>query len=169
MKLYHVETQEDYDALMKELDEKGYYWSSYDGIFDTNEWLNHKSETVVNANDNKKELCYSRKGFYQTHYPNEEIITYKAKQEGHTMRPEQERKYAEANNVNKSSHYQDKNGKDLYQKWYEEHDIQTFRAVMRAVAERYISRYEKKNGIEDLREGIYTLERLREYEEREGQ
>lgn len=80
---------------------------------------------------------------------------------------EEQWEYSEANNVNKPSHYQDRNGKDLYQKWYEEHDIQTFRAIMRAIAERYISRYEKKNGIEDLKKGIYTLERLREYEEHE--
>lgn len=87
------------------------------------------------------------------------------RQEGHSMTPEQEREYVEINNVSKPSHYQDRNGKDLYQKWYEEHDMQTFRAILRAIAERYISRYEKKNGIEDLKKGIYTLERLREYEE----
>lgn len=71
--------------------------------------------------------------------------------------------------VDRPTHYKDKNGKDLYEKWHEEHDIQTFRAIMRAVAERYTSRYEKKNGIEDLKKGIYTLERLREYEEREAE
>jgi hypothetical protein len=169
MKLYHVETQEDYDALMNELDGQGYYWSNYQGIFDSNEWLVYKSEMVVRANDNKKELSYSNKEFYQSRYPNEEIITYKAKQEGHSMTPEQEREYSEANKITKPSHYQDKNGKDLYQKWYEEHDTQTFRAIMRAIAERYTSRYEKKNGIEDLKKGIYTLERLREYEEREAE
>ena len=169
MKLYHVETQEDYDALMNELDEQGYCWSNYDGVFDFNEWLTHKSETVIDANDNKKELSYSNKEFFQSRYPNEEIVKYKSKQEGHIMTPDQEREYSEANNVTKPSHYQDKNGKDLYQKWYEEHDTQTFRAIMRAIAERYISRYEKKNGIEDLKKGIYTLERLREYEEREAE
>ena len=99
MKLYHVETQEDYDALLKELDEQGFWWSSYQDILDSNEWLIYKSETVVNANDDKKELSYSNKEFYQSRYPNEEIITYKAKQEGHTMTPEQKRKYSEANNT----------------------------------------------------------------------
>lgn len=78
MKLYHVETQEDYDALMIELDEKGYSWSNYQDIFDSNEWLTHESETVVNASENKKELSYSEKEFFQSRYPNEEIITYKA-------------------------------------------------------------------------------------------
>ena len=93
MKFYHVETQEDYDALMKELDEKGYYWSNYQGVFDTNEWLSYKSETVVCANDNKKELSYSNKEFFQSRYPNEEIVKYKAKQEDPTTTPEQELAY----------------------------------------------------------------------------
>jgi hypothetical protein len=70
--------------------------------------------------------------------------------------------------VDKPAHYQDKNGKDLFQKWYEQHDFNTFRHIMRATAERYTSRYENKNGIEDLEKGIYTLNRLKEYESLEG-
>lgn len=85
MKLYHVETQENYNALMKELSEQGYHWPSYDDVLDINEWLSYKSETVINASDNKKELYYGYRDFYISRYPNEEIITYKAKREGHTM------------------------------------------------------------------------------------
>lgn len=70
--------------------------------------------------------------------------------------------------VDKPKHYQDKDGKDLFQKWYEQHDFNTFRHIMRATAERYTSRYENKNGIEDLEKGIYTLNRLKEYESLEG-
>lgn len=66
--------------------------------------------------------------------------------------------------VEKPKHYQDKDGKDLYQQWFEKHNADTFRHIMRAVAERYTSRYEKKNGIVDLEKGIYTLQRLKEYE-----
>ena len=66
--------------------------------------------------------------------------------------------------VDKPKHYQDKDGKDLFQQWFEKHNADTFRHIMRAVAERYTSRYEKKNGIEDLEKGIYTLQRLKEYE-----
>lgn len=64
-------------------------------------------------------------------------------------------------------HYRNKNGKDLYQEWYERHDIDIFRHIMRAIAERYTRRYENKNGLIDLEKGIYTLERLKEYEEME--
>lgn len=70
--------------------------------------------------------------------------------------------------VDKPKHYQNKDGKDLFQKWYEQHDKETFRHIMRAIAERYISRYEHKNGLEDLEKGIYTLTRLKEYEKQEG-
>ena len=71
--------------------------------------------------------------------------------------------------ITKPTHYLDKHGKDLYQKWYEEHDFETFRHIMRSIAERYTSRYENKNGFEDLDKGIYTLQRLRKYEEMENE
>lgn len=85
MKLYHVEKQKDYNALMFELYEKGYCWTTYEDVFDINEWPTYKSETVVHANDDKKELTYAYRDFYISRYPNEEIITYKAKREGRTM------------------------------------------------------------------------------------
>ena len=170
MKIYHTETQADYDALMVELENEGYVWVNGS---EPTRWLDkiwkiYKGSTCVDVESNKQ-MQHCGIDYYEREFPDIPIIKYKAKQEGHSMTPEQEREYAEANNVTKPSHYQDKNGKDLYQKWYEEHDIQTFRAIMRAIAERYISRYEKKNGIEDLKKGIYTLERLREYEEREAE
>lgn len=167
MKIYHTETQADYDALMVELEERGVRWVSGAKPTEDNFWPEYKNNTTLEVFE--EELAYYVGGYSNAVNPDTPIIKYKAKQEGHTMTPEQEREYSEANNVTKPSHYQDKNGKDLYQKWYEEHDIQTFRAIMRAIAERYISRYEKKNGIEDLKKGIYTLERLREYEEREAE
>ena len=167
MKIYHTETREDYDALMIELEERGYLWRNGEKPTEVSmrrSWSIYEKGTGITANL-EKELYYGSIVLQKIKYPDIPIIKYKAKQEGHTMTPEQEQEYSEANNVTKPSHYQDKNGKDLYQKWYEEHDIQTFRAIMRAIAERYTSRYEKKNGIEDLKKGIYTLERLREYEE----
>lgn len=63
-------------------------------------------------------------------------------------------------------HYRNPNSKykDLYEKWSYEYGVSEYRAIMKSIAERYISRYERKNGIEDLEKGIYTLERLRDYE-----
>ena len=66
------------------------------------------------------------------------------------------------------------NGKDLFDELYDRlyHSKKTFTGrevfiiVMKFVAERYTRRYPNKNA-EDLSKGIYTLERLRGYEELE--
>lgn len=55
---------------------------------------------------------------------------------------------------------------DLYESWYRTYPFNEFRAGMQMIAERYIKR-DKDNRVEDLDKGIYTLERLKEYEEME--
>lgn len=47
MKIYHTKTQEDYDALMRELELRGILW--IDGTFPTNEncWKRREAETVI--------------------------------------------------------------------------------------------------------------------------
>ena len=77
MKLYHVETQEDYDALMKELDEQGYKWRGGSSLKGGNGWESFGKETVILVNS-QEEVSYSEKDCYMFLYPNEEIITYKA-------------------------------------------------------------------------------------------
>lgn len=52
---------------------------------------------------------------------------------------------------------------DLYEAWYLTRPFNEFRAVMESIAERYIKR-DKANRLEDLEKGIYTLQRLMEYE-----
>ena len=76
MKFHHVETQEDYDALMKELSEQGYVWTSGRPLDISNEWIIYESDTVVWV-VNDKEVSYSSKGLYSRYLPNSEIITYK--------------------------------------------------------------------------------------------
>src|SRR5699024_2614735 len=73
----------------------------------------------------------------------------------------------------KPAHYQN-NGKDLFEEWFERYNDngkmytgkEMFIEIMKSVAERYIRRYPNK-GKYDLEKGIYTLERLKEYEELE--
>ena len=75
--------------------------------------------------------------------------------------------------VDRPTHYES-GGKDLFDELYERlyHSKKTFTGrevfiiVMKFVAERYTRRYPNKNA-EDLSKGIYTLERLKEYEEME--
>ena len=57
---------------------------------------------------------------------------------------------------------------DLYESWYLTRPFWEFRAIMESIAERYIKR-DKANRLEDLDKGIYTLQRLREYEVRHEQ
>ena len=68
-------------------------------------------------------------------------------------------------NAIKPEHY--RKGKiDLYESWYQTYPFNEFRAIMQAVAERY-TRRDKEDRILDLDKAIYTLQRLREYEEKE--
>lgn len=77
MKIYHTETQADYDVLMIELEEKGCKW--FDGKKPTavNLWSMWKETTCLRVDNyvifNDSLDCYREK------YPNENIIEYKAK------------------------------------------------------------------------------------------
>lgn len=79
MKVYHVETQQDYDALMSELEEKGYKWlSGHKPTFFRN-WEQLNKNAYIKISD-KDITC----GYLERHkkqYPNIPIIEYKAKGE----------------------------------------------------------------------------------------
>lgn len=55
---------------------------------------------------------------------------------------------------------------DLYESWYRTRPFSEFRAIMEAIAERYIKR-DKENRVQDLDKAMETLKRLKEYEEKE--
>lgn len=69
------------------------------------------------------------------------------------------------NNPIQPPHYR-KGEIDLYESWYRTRPFAEFRAIMESIAERYMKR-DKLNRLEDLDKAIYTLQRLREYEEKE--
>lgn len=52
---------------------------------------------------------------------------------------------------------------DLYEAWYRTYPFNEYRAIMQAVAERYMRR-DKNDRVEDIGKAIYTLERLKEKE-----
>jgi hypothetical protein len=57
---------------------------------------------------------------------------------------------------------------DLYEAWYRTYPFDQYRAIMQAIAERYMRR-DKNDRVEDISKAIYTLERLKEKEiERAG-
>lgn len=55
---------------------------------------------------------------------------------------------------------------DLYEAWYRTYPFNEYRAIMQAVAERYMKR-DKEDRILDIDKAMETLTRLKEYEERE--
>ena len=79
MKIYHVETQGDYDALMIELEEKGHRWLTGVKPTEHNYWEEYKEDgcviisskyiTFINIEQSKKQ------------HPNIPVIEYKAKGE----------------------------------------------------------------------------------------
>ena len=81
MKIYHVETQEDYDDLMIELEEQGYRWANHDKpTSKPHYWIDMEDETVVYLHKSGKFLI--TRGNLKTAISNnrmKEIIKHKAK------------------------------------------------------------------------------------------
>lgn len=159
MKLYRVETQEDYDALMKELSEQGYKWKSGSSLKGESQWESYGKETVILA-QSLKEVSYSDKDGYTSVYPNEEIITYKAtKREKILGIP--------TDPINKPNHYVGIQGLEVetvlqnfiprYTDSYEAHRI--------ASAIEYLLRSPLKNGTEDVKKAKKNIEQVLSYRE----
>ena len=66
----------------------------------------------------------------------------------------------------KPSHY-DTNQHDLIESWHQRFTKDEFRAIMKSHVDKYVFRYDKKNGIEDLRKAQEFLRRLMDYEIKE--
>ena len=78
MKIYHTETQEDYDALMVELESQGCKWlSGRKPTETTKNWKRNSSETCVRVG--KKMAMYDKKSYYTWYYQYVPITKYKAK------------------------------------------------------------------------------------------
>ena len=85
MKIYHTETQEDYDALMIELEAEECEWfSGRKPTEATKNWKQSSSETCVKVNE--KMITFEEKRYYTLRYPGVPIIEYKAKVDGSLMK-----------------------------------------------------------------------------------
>ena len=83
MKIYHVETQQDYDALMSELEEKGYKWLSGRKPTSKNYWKSYKENTCIVIPG--KDVVFMDIEQSKKQHPNIPIIEYKAKGEDMTQ------------------------------------------------------------------------------------
>lgn len=105
MKIYHTETQEDYDALMVELEEQGIE------TLPKERWKNHRCETVVfvhaidkNHSSSRTDTTYSDVAWAIYKYPDTPIIKYKAKA-GEKMRFTKENVYKAFSQYRKDINY----------------------------------------------------------------
>ena len=76
MKIYHTETQADYDALMVELEGKGYVWASGRKPTESKDWVDHKEKTGVVI---EKRITREYIEKLKFDYPNIPITKYKSK------------------------------------------------------------------------------------------
>lgn len=84
MKIYHTETQADYDSLMVELEKRGVKWSPTRNPTETNHWSEFESQTGIKVQDCI--LTYQGVEYFERANPETPVIKYTAKKE--TQLPE---------------------------------------------------------------------------------
>ncbi|WP_373761239.1 hypothetical protein [Jeotgalibaca porci] len=77
MKIYHTETQADYDALMVELEAQGCTWSFGMKLSESNNWYVNEDLTCIRVYDS--EVNQASLNYYKEEYPDIPITKYKAK------------------------------------------------------------------------------------------
>ncbi|HAA5817639.1 TPA_asm: hypothetical protein GF958_14700 [Listeria monocytogenes] len=150
MTLYHVETQEDYDALMVELEEEGCVWASGTKPTHDNNWIDLKKDTVIERSIQNR-LTYAHKYYFENSCTDTPIEKYKVKQD------EVAKWFGGATNAMKAfssggvSMKNDNNDNVNNPAHYRAGGIETL--------------YEHKNGIEDLKKAQFYLDDLIEWME----
>ena len=79
MKIYHVETQQDYDALMYELEIKGCKWRGGENPTQLDEFKNYGKDTYIYEESGV--LSFSDGYYFKAYRSDETLIEYKAKGE----------------------------------------------------------------------------------------
>ena len=77
MKIYHTETQQDYDALMSELEEKGCEWRSGVKPTQLDKFKDYGKDTCVY--EEYGEITFSNVEYFKKYHSDETLIEYKAK------------------------------------------------------------------------------------------
>ncbi|EAG5230693.1 DUF3310 domain-containing protein [Listeria monocytogenes] len=176
MKLYHVETQEDYDALMVNLEEEGYRWNDKEKPTEYSSWNIFKKDTVmiieydIYLGETSKEYC-------EKVYPDTPIQKYKAQQDKVAKYHDDAANVAKAmatvgvsmkndntDNVNNPAHYKAGGVETLD---YIKAKVKDYQSYVTGNILKYVSRYEHKNGIEDLKKAQFYLNDLIEWMESE--
>ncbi|HHH7478353.1 TPA: DUF3310 domain-containing protein [Listeria monocytogenes] len=174
MKLYHTETQEEYNALMAYVEKKGYEWNTKEKPTEYNCWNIFKKETVI-VIEYDINLGFASKEYCERVYPDTPIKKYKVKQDevskwfdntANAMKAFASNgvsmKKQNTDNVNNSSHYTAGGIETLD---YIKAKVKDYPSYVAGNILKYVSRYEHKNGIEDLKKAQFYLNDLIEWME----
>lgn len=175
MKIYHTETQEDYDALLENLKNEGWTWFFGEAITSYNSqlWERNKQNTVVHIEE--EGVSCGSLSYAKYLHPNISIEKYKAKQDevakwfyntANAMKAFASNgvsmKKQNADNVNNPSHYTAGGIETLD---YIKAKVSDYPSYAAGNILKYVSRYEHKNGIEDLKKAQFYLDDLIEWME----
>lgn len=174
MKLYHTETQEEFDALMVYVEKKGYEWNTKEKPTEYNCWNIFKKETVI-VIEYDINLGFASKEYCERVYPDTPIKKYKAKQDKVAKYHDDAANVAKAMSAIRVSMENENNDKINNPAHYTVGGIETLDYIKAKVKDypsyvagnilKYVSRYEHKNGIEDLKKAQFYLNDLIEWME----
>ena len=85
MTVFHVETQQDYDALMIALEEIGFKWRGRKKLTDFDEFKTYGKDTYIYEEHGV--VSFSDGDYFKEYYSNETLIEYKAKGESNEILP----------------------------------------------------------------------------------
>lgn len=169
MKLYHTETQEEYNALMAYVEKKGYEWNTKEKPTEYNCWNIFKKETVI-VIEYDINLGFASKGYCERFYIDTPIQKYKATRGKVTKCHDDAANAMKAlsaggvsvknentDNVNNPSHYTAGGIETLD---YIKAKVKDYPSYVAGNILKYVSRYEHKNGIEDLKKAQFYLNDL---------
>ncbi len=175
MKIYHTETQEDFNALLGKLKNEGYSWFFGEVItsYDSQLWERNKQNTVVHIEE--EGVSCGSLSYAKYLHPNIPIEKYKVKQDevskwfdntANAMKAFSSNgvsmKKQNTDNVNNPSHYTTGGIETLD---YIKAKVSDYPSYAAGNILKYVSRYEHKNGIEDLKKAQFYLNDLIEWME----
>lgn len=139
MQIYNVETQEDYNALMVELEGRGFK------PFNTNVFEKYDGNCCIDTKD-KNRLGFCDLKWYQRNHPEFAIEKYKAKQ----------------NDVVNSPNHYTQNGRETIENIRDTMSSEGYQGYCVGNVVKYLARYKFKNGLEDVRKAKKYIEFLEE-------
>ncbi|EKJ6091307.1 DUF3310 domain-containing protein [Listeria monocytogenes] len=175
MKIYHTETQEDYDALLENLKNEGWTWFFGEATTqdDSQLWERYKQDSALFVDE--EGVSYGTLSYAEDNYPDTPIEKYKVKQDevskwfentANAMKAFASNgvsmKKQNTDNVNNPSHYTAGGIETLD---YIKAKVKDYPSYAVGNILKYVSRYEHKNGIEDLKKAQFYLNNLIEWME----